>query len=243
MEAASMNDRPEIQFHDQLAAKWEGLHRSDTFKSRTAAMFGLLDQVPSTGRSWLDAGCGTGTLARILASRGIDVQGIDASAKMVGVANKLSDVETSSGRLSFRQIETIESTPFDDGTFDGVLCASVLEYTPSPERCLAEFRRILRSDGLLLISIPNRRSLLRKTYKLARPFVRKLFSRPVLQYLQFSHFETSAAGAAALLQRHGFTVIGYNFAGSPLPKLFDQRETLGTLINILARRNGDRIGP
>jgi 2-polyprenyl-3-methyl-5-hydroxy-6-metoxy-1,4-benzoquinol methylase len=233
-----MTDRPEIQFHDQLAAKWESIHRSETFKSRTAAMFGLLDQVPSIGQSWLDAGCGTGTLARMLARRGIHVQGVDASAKMIEAANHRSSDEAFSGKLAFRQIETIETIPFVAGTFEGILCASVLEYTQSPERCLAEFKRLLRPNGLLLISVPNRRSMLRKLYKLLYPLAPALTSRPVLRYLKYSLFETTIAEAKTLLQHQGFTVLAHNFAGSPLPRTLDRLPTFGTLINILARQDG-----
>jgi len=240
LEADTKSDRPAIRFHDELAAKWEGIHRSSVFKSRTAAMFSLLDRIQPIGSSWLDAGCGTGTLARILAGRGIDVQGIDGSSTMIDIAIRLSASQATSGKLSFRQVETIETTPFDTATFDGVLCASVLEYTESPERCLSEFRRVLRANGLLLISIPNRDSMLRRLYKWLLPIARRLTSRPVLRYLEFSRFEASVAEATALLQRCGFTVLGHNFAGTPLPKILDQHKAFGMLINIVARQDGGR---
>ena len=67
---AETRDRPEIRFHDEMSAGWETLHRSRTFKARTAAMFGLLGTADLDGQRWLDAGCGTGTLSRLLAARG-----------------------------------------------------------------------------------------------------------------------------------------------------------------------------
>ena len=231
------NARPEVRFHDAMAAKWEGLHARRVFRSRTAAMFALFEFVPSVGQSWLDAGCGTGTLARQLASRGMNVEGIDASTEMISLANRLVEKEGLTDRLSFRQIETIESTPYDGNTFDGVLCASVLEYVPSPERCLAEFHRILRPHGLLVISIPNRQSLLRRTYKAVYGLSSKFESARKLRYLEFSLFEASIREMTTLLEKQGFVVRAHNFAGSPLPRIIDRQPMFGTLINIIAQRD------
>ena len=42
---------------------------------------------------------------------------------------------------------------------DGVLCSSVLEYVSDVDTCLKEFARVLRPAGLLLVSVPNRHSI------------------------------------------------------------------------------------
>lgn len=230
-------DRPEIRFHDQIAPQWEGLHRGRVFRSRTAAMFALIDAAQLSGQSWLDAGCGTGTLSRMLASRGCKVTGLDASADMIRIATNRPNDDAPAGMLSFDQIDTIEDVPFEAGSFDGILCASVLEYTVAPDKCLAEFNRLLRIRGLLLVSIPNRQSLVRRLYKLLYGFSRTFALRPAFRYLQFSRFEASVAEATDLLRRHGLTILDHNFAGSPLPRMLDRHIMFGTLINILARRN------
>lgn len=227
--------RPEIQFHDGMASKWETLHQGKVFQTRTRVMFSLVENL-QLGRTWLDAGCGTGTLARLLARRGLDVQGVDASGEMVDAATRLSQQQGLTDRLTFQQIETVESLPFGNEAFDGVLCASVLEYVGEPERCLAEFRRVLKPGGLLLVSLPNRQSLLRKFYKTLYPLSLKVKGRPILRYLKYSVFETSIEDADALLKRHGFTVQAHSFGGSPLPRLLDGSRNFGTLLNILARR-------
>ena len=119
-------ERPEIRFHDEISSAWETLHRGRTFKARTAAMFGLLGTTDLSGQHWLDAGCGTGTLARLLAARNCNVTGVDASPDMVAAARAHRTDGRLAERLTFRQIPTIESLPFADRAFDGVLCASVL---------------------------------------------------------------------------------------------------------------------
>lgn len=48
----------------------------------------------------------------------------------------------------------VASAPFQSATFDTVLCLEVLEYAPDPPRALREIRRLLRPNGLLVLSTP-----------------------------------------------------------------------------------------
>lgn len=48
-----------------------------------------------------------------------------------------------------------EQLPIADGVFDVVLCTQVLEYVPSPISAVAEFYRVLKPGGLLLVSAPS----------------------------------------------------------------------------------------
>jgi ubiquinone/menaquinone biosynthesis C-methylase UbiE len=88
-----------------------------------------------TGQNWLDAGCGTGTLARFLAERkGCKVLGVDASQEMISRCAPDPNTE-------IRQIRDICEIGLPDATFDGVLCSSRLEYVPDPLAALRELRR------------------------------------------------------------------------------------------------------
>jgi SAM-dependent methyltransferase len=44
--------------------------------------------------------------------------------------------------------------PFEDASFDTVLSVQVLEHTPEPQRLLEEMSRVLRPDGLMILSVP-----------------------------------------------------------------------------------------
>jgi SAM-dependent methyltransferase len=44
--------------------------------------------------------------------------------------------------------------PFDDGSFDTVLSVQVLEHTPQPFELFAEMARVLRKDGVLILTVP-----------------------------------------------------------------------------------------
>ena len=43
--------------------------------------------------------------------------------------------------------------PLDDGSLDCLFCISVLEHVPDPSALVDEFRRVLKPDGLLLLTI------------------------------------------------------------------------------------------
>lgn len=44
--------------------------------------------------------------------------------------------------------------PVTDRSFDSLFCHSVLEHTPEPWKAFDEFHRILKNDGILILSVP-----------------------------------------------------------------------------------------
>jgi 2-polyprenyl-6-hydroxyphenyl methylase/3-demethylubiquinone-9 3-methyltransferase len=138
-----------VYFHSQKAARWESNYKKRGFSVRQDVLRDLLAADSLAGQSWLDAGCGTGTLARFLAEhKGCNVLGVDASAAMIANCHPARNSE-------FRQIGDICETGLPAGAFDGVLCSSVLEYLSEPSAGLIELRRLLKPNGLLLVSVPN----------------------------------------------------------------------------------------
>lgn len=75
-------------------ARWDGDQYQARFDERAAAganVHGEADLVMSLNpRSVLDAGCGTGRVARELAARGIEVAGVDADPSMIDTARRLA---------------------------------------------------------------------------------------------------------------------------------------------------------
>jgi ubiquinone/menaquinone biosynthesis C-methylase UbiE len=96
----------------------------------------------------LDAGCGTGEMARELKGRGYEVWGLDIAEPMIRYARE----RCGSGRF---QAGDLEHLPFRDNTFDAVVCLGVVEYLETDERSLREIRRVLRPGGQAVISTPN----------------------------------------------------------------------------------------
>ncbi|MBT4484348.1 MAG: class I SAM-dependent methyltransferase, partial [Candidatus Latescibacteria bacterium] len=103
----------------------------------------------STGKRALDIGTGTGDFAVYLARLGCKVTGIDISEAMIHRAeqNPLAQQHT----IDFRPGDA-EELLFDSETFDIVVSRNLLWTLPHPEKALKEWRRVLKPDGILVIS-------------------------------------------------------------------------------------------
>ena len=47
-----------------------------------------------------------------------------------------------------------ENIPFDNETFDSILSSEVLEHVPNIDGCLKEIKRVLKSNGKILLTVP-----------------------------------------------------------------------------------------
>jgi SAM-dependent methyltransferase len=93
----------------------------------------------------LDAACGTGRYARSLAERGHRTIGVDSSPDMLARAR----VRVPQGEF---RLGDLHQLPVDDAEVDLVVCALALTHVPSLEPVLAEFARVLRPGGHLVIA-------------------------------------------------------------------------------------------
>lgn len=124
----------------------------------------LLERHPAPGYRALDLACGTGTLALLLADRGWDVVGLDASARMLDAARaKAANLETS-GRVAFVQGDMREPDgPVASGSFDLVTCTyDSLNYLLTEGdlgACFAGVARTLRPGGLFVADMNTRHFL------------------------------------------------------------------------------------
>jgi SAM-dependent methyltransferase len=93
----------------------------------------------------LDAACGTGRHADYLASHGHRVVGVDSSPDMLAQArNRVPSAEFRLGDL--------RRLPLGDAEVDTVVCGLALSHVPVLEPVIAEFARVLRPGGNLVIS-------------------------------------------------------------------------------------------
>lgn len=196
-----------VGYHDALAPGWNARYARGGF-ARRARFFErkILPLLP--GGAWLDAGCGSGTFSRILAGQGRSVIGLDASLAMLAEAK----AARTPANLSFMPVETVERLPFADGSFDGLLCLSVLEYLEDPLAVLAEMARVLRPGGVAVFSVPHRRSVVRRAQKVCRRLkpARSCFG---INYLDLSRFETVPEEMQAHAVAAGFTprtILGFD---------------------------------
>ncbi len=218
-----------IAYHRELAAGWEQRYAKPAFRARLLAFQQSLADHNLRGEKWLDAGCGSGTLARHLADSGAHVLGVDAAEEMIALARKVASQKDYGSQLDFEHIETISSLPLPAQSFDGILCSSVLEYVSDPAACLKEFARVLRPNGLLLISVANRRSVIRQAQRLTHRFGR-LLGQGWCAFLDHSKNDFSALQFRTLLQQNNFTTRSVVAFGSPVPEWLQRKEFGGSLL-------------
>lgn len=106
----------------------------------------------ANGKRVLDAGCGTGYGARLLASVAAEVVGFDRSIEAIRYAIK----HFNSPNLSYL-VGDCESIPCPDASFDIIVTFEVIEHLPDPARYVQELARVLAPAGLLVLSTPNKR--------------------------------------------------------------------------------------
>lgn len=97
----------------------------------------------------LDVACGTGVVTRLAAERvggHGSVTGLDINPGMLAVARSVSNQS-----IQWREASA-EDLPFDNGSFDVVLCSLGLEFVADKSRALGEIHRVLRPAGRLAIN-------------------------------------------------------------------------------------------
>lgn len=106
--------------------------------------------VPAGGAAHLDFGCGDGRFLAALRSKGIErLVGADAGEEAVRRAMDRSD------GLEIVHVRPGASLPFADGEFSSISLMDVLEHVDRQEALLAELRRVLRDDGILIVTVPK----------------------------------------------------------------------------------------
>lgn len=105
----------------------------------------------------LDAGCGDALPLFILASndnsKEIKFYGIDASELDITLAENIKMLFNSNDILF--ELGNIEKLPYHDSFFDMVICSEVLEHMERSEDFLLEIKRVLKDNGIVIISTPN----------------------------------------------------------------------------------------
>lgn len=113
------------------------------FELDEPAVDAILDTLP-VGDA-LDAGCGTGRFSVRLAERGHRVVGVDSSPEMLELARaKVPDADFHLGEL--------DDLPVPDASVDLVVCGLALAHVPDLAPVMAQFARVLRPGGHVVIA-------------------------------------------------------------------------------------------
>ena len=135
---------------DSIAESWHNLRRTP-----------LLDIIKDLSAKWvpgklLDVGCGNCRNVIPFAKHGFECYGIDFSKEMLRNAEKFAKQNNVKITLRRANVSTI---PYNDNTFDYVLCTAVLHHIGSRQerkKVLLEIKRVLKNRGQALISVWNK---------------------------------------------------------------------------------------
>ena len=134
--------RKHKNFWDRNAGRYDRFMRKD----RTAyeKMYELIRPIVKA-KTVLELAAGTGMIAKNIVNTAAHIEATDASAEMIAEATR----DNRSAKLHF-SVQDMFCLPYADGSFDAVIVSNALHIVPQPEKALAEIRRVLKDDGVLI---------------------------------------------------------------------------------------------
>ncbi|MCD4771248.1 class I SAM-dependent methyltransferase [archaeon] len=152
----------------------------------------------------LDVGCASGAFVYSVKRRGLDVVGIDLDKDSIKFGKK-KGLDLRYGGL--------EDMGFKAGSFDAVNLGDIIEHVKAPERFLGECLRVLKGNGVLVVSTPNTNSLFPKMTKWVYDKFGLMWSHPAPPY---HLFDFSDENLVRFLKKNGVEVLGVSYSRIPL---------------------------
>ena len=134
--------REHKNFWDKNAGRYDRFMRKD--RAAYEKMYELIRPVVK-GKTVLELATGTGLIAKNIMNTAAHIEATDASAEMVAVAKR----DTRSAKLHF-SVQDMFRLPYAEESFDVVIVSNALHIVPQPEKALAEIRRVLKDNGVLI---------------------------------------------------------------------------------------------
>jgi len=125
----------------------------DTFMKRVGPAYErivqLIENEVDPADYVLEAACGTGLISMRIAPYVDRYFGCDISPEMIEIARSKA-LSSGISNIEF-SVQDAYNLDFEDDSFDAVILANALHVMIEPEKVLANIRRILKSEGLLII--------------------------------------------------------------------------------------------
>ncbi len=138
-------------------------HARDQGQGWPDSIAGQMERHYSPGRTWeatargllgfldlgdvLDLGSGDGAIAELLCPRARSITCVDKSPRLIAAAERRF-----AGESHARCVRAdMQSLPFEDASFDQLLCSNALTYAEKPELVIREAARVLRPGGTMVL--------------------------------------------------------------------------------------------
>ena len=176
-------------FWNRNAKRYDRFMRKD--RAAYEKLYELIRPVVKA-RTVLELAAGTGLIAKNIVRAARHIEVTDASEEMITEAKR----NNRSAKLHF-SVRDMFCLPYADKSFDVVIVSNALHIVPQPEKALAEIRRVLKDDGVLIApTFTHGNGTLQGRIKL---FFMKLAGFPL-------NSRWSSADYLAFLRQNGWTV-------------------------------------
>ena len=129
-------------FWNRNAKRYDRFMRKD--RAAYEKLYELIRPVVKA-RTVLELAAGTGLIAKNIVRAASHIEVTDASEEMIAEAKR----NNRSAKLHF-SVRDMFCLPYADKSFDVVIVSNALHIVPQPEKALAEIRRVLKDDGVLI---------------------------------------------------------------------------------------------
>ena len=129
-------------FWDKNAGRYDRFMRKD--RAAYDEMYELI-RPEVKAKTVLELATGTGLIAKNIVNAAAHIEATDASPEMIAEAKR----DNRSAKLHF-SVQDMFRLPYVEESFDVVIVSNALHIVPQPEKALAEIRRVLKDDGVLI---------------------------------------------------------------------------------------------
>ena len=134
--------RKHKNFWDKNAGRYDRFMRKD--RAAYDEMYELI-RPEVKAKTVLELATGTGLIAKNIVNAAAHIEATDASPEMIAEAKR----DNRSAKLHF-SVQDMFRLPYVEESFDVVIVSNALHIVPQPEKALAEIRRVLKDDGVLI---------------------------------------------------------------------------------------------
>lgn len=138
-----MKDGTNLSYWNKVSKIYDGFMRKDSHAYQQ--MFQLISARLNRNMQVLELATGTGIIARNIAGKVAHVEATDFSGEMIKKAKSIKH----RSNLHF-SVQDACNLPYAEKSFDMVIISNALHIMPNPENALANIRRVLKDDGILI---------------------------------------------------------------------------------------------
>ncbi|MFC1725343.1 class I SAM-dependent methyltransferase [candidate division KSB1 bacterium] len=105
------------------------------------------------GKKVLDYSCGSGYGTSLISKKADIIFGVDIDEEVIAYCK----MKYIGHNITFQKIKKNNIIPFEDQYFDVIVSFQVIEHIPDVNKYLSEFKRVLKDNGSVFISTPNKK--------------------------------------------------------------------------------------